>query len=81
MNHTHADPTQRLLTAAAEWAASQSAALPDHARWAVSRRFNLQGFDAVVAILLQHGLIRLFTAGDDGEPELAATMSAVEAAE
>ena len=75
------DPTQRLPDAASVWASTQAAALPDHARWSVGRRLELDGWDVVLAISLQHGVARVFVPGDGGEPELAATMRAVEAAE
>ena len=75
------DPTQRLLTAASEWAVAQVTALPDGARWAVTKRLDLEGWDVVLAISLQHGIARVFVPGDSGEPELAATMQAGEAAE
>ena len=73
------DLTQRLLTAASEWAAAQAAALPDGAKWAVTRRIDLEGFDLAVAVDLRSGVVRLFTAGEGG-PELQAAMQ-TEAAE
>ena len=78
--NTAQDLTRELLTVATRWAAEQAAALPDHARWAVTKRLDLEGWDVVLAISLQHGVARVFIAGDDGQPELAAAMQA-EAAE
>ena len=73
------DVTQRLLDTASVWASAQAAALPDHARWAVTRRLDLTGFDACVAVDLRSGIVRLFVAGPDG-PEAQVAMPA-EAAE
>ena len=73
------DLTQRLLTAASEWAAAQATALPDGAKWSVGRRLDIDGFDLTVAVSLHSGVVRLFTAGEGG-PELRAAMPA-EAAE
>ena len=75
------DVTRQLLDAASAWASAQAAALPDGARWAVIKRLDLEGWDVVLAISLQRGVARVFVPGDGGEPELAATMRAVEAAE